>query len=207
MSTYIIDVCPKSRGKCTSCKEQIAEGSLRVGLASETKDGRKSVRWRHWECAQEGRVLRNIKDPENLEGLDSLKKSDQDRVRKAFAELDAEGGDGGGSGKAAKASGKASGKGPAKKKAKQEESEEEEEEAEVEEEEEEEEGALGGYTAAQRCASGACGQERGRARAGQGNSRGEVEEEEEEEGLDEEEEEEEEEEEVEEPQPKGKRKK
>ncbi len=73
---------------------------------------------------------------------------------------------------AAKASGKASGKGPAKKKAKQEESEEEEEEAEVEEEEEEEEGALGGYIAAQRCASGACGQERGRARAGQGNSRG-----------------------------------
>ncbi|ORZ03626.1 poly polymerase and DNA-ligase Zn-finger region-domain-containing protein [Syncephalastrum racemosum] len=92
---YHLEYAKSNRSKCTGPKttcvsvennRTIEKGDLRVGVDFE-RGGREGTVWKHWLCVT-SKVIENMKEtvesPEDIDGFDTLKDADQDKIREAW---------------------------------------------------------------------------------------------------------------------------
>ncbi|KAG2196246.1 hypothetical protein INT47_007673 [Mucor saturninus] len=82
---YVIENDDPVFGSCTAGKCAISGGDLCIGVVSETEGD--DTQWKHWTCVTPA-ILNTIKlavtDPTQMNGWDTLKTDDKEKVQKAW---------------------------------------------------------------------------------------------------------------------------
>ncbi|KAJ3129969.1 hypothetical protein HK098_007235 [Nowakowskiella sp. JEL0407] len=88
-TSYVVEYSRSGRARCKagkSCSKTIEKGEIRVGT-SYLMNGKPSTSWRHVGCLTK-KLLTNIGDSANLNGMDTLKDEDKERIIEIFANKD-----------------------------------------------------------------------------------------------------------------------
>ncbi|KAK4285874.1 hypothetical protein QN277_002508 [Acacia crassicarpa] len=81
-----VEYAKSNRSTCKKCSQKIDAKSLRLALVTRDNRGYDIVKWHHLDCFPfDSKILASS---ESIEGFSSLQRSDQDAIKKFFAEHD-----------------------------------------------------------------------------------------------------------------------
>ncbi|CAF1234794.1 unnamed protein product [Adineta ricciae] len=81
------DYAKSSRAMCHGCDEKIEQNQLRIALMLQDEEGYKSTAWNHFDCFWKHPETRKLEGPHEIYDFRTLKRADQQRIVKAFEEL------------------------------------------------------------------------------------------------------------------------